>query len=270
MSICIPVHNGGRFIGQTIASVLAQTLEDFEVRVIDNASTDDTVDVVSGFSDPRVKLTRNDENIGAVGNWNRALSLAEGDLFKLVCADDTLAPECLAEQVRALRAHDDVVLVAGQRDVVDEDGRVLLRARGLADLDGVVDGRRAVRATVRAGTNIFGEPACTLMRTALLDRCGPFSGARPYMIDLDYWCRMLRLGSLYADRRAVATFRVVGSSWSAQLAREQSRQAVDLLRELRRGDPASISAADLALGSTRAAALAAGRAASYRVLRWRR
>ncbi|MGH9037110.1 MAG: glycosyltransferase, partial [Acidimicrobiia bacterium] len=247
-------------------SVLSQSLQDLEVIVVDDNSRDDTVAVALSFGDPRVRVSVNDRNLGVAGNWNRAVELARGRYIKVLCNDDVLSPDCLSQQVALLESNSQVALVAGQRDVIDEPGRVLFPARGLGRLDGVVDSRVAVRAAVRSGTNLFGEPVCVLFRRRLIPECGPFSGARPYMIDLDYWCRMLSLGSLYAQRRVVGAFRVVSTSLSVALLRRQSVEAVGLFQELHRHDPDVVRRRDLALGSARAVALATARGVTYRAL----
>jgi glycosyltransferase involved in cell wall biosynthesis len=267
VSVCVPAYRAARFIGRTIESVLAQTLDDFELVVVDDASPDGTAEIASGFSDARLRLERNPANLGVAGNWNRAVEMAEGRYVKVLCDDDVLYPECLASQVAIMEAHPDVALVAGSRDVIDESGRVLLSNRGLAGLVGRVDGGEAVRAAVKSGTNIFGEPVCVLLRRELIPVCGPFCGLRPYMIDLDYWCRMLRLGALYAQRRPVGAFRVVGTSLSVHLAGRQRREAVELFRQLQADNPSVVRPVDVAVGAARATSLALGRAASYRFLR---
>ncbi len=266
VSVCIPAYNAARFVGETISSVLAQTFDDFELVVVDDASRDRTAEVVASFDDPRVRLERNEAGLGVEGNWNRSVSLASGRYVKLLCHDDTLRPDCLATQVALLEAHPDVVMVAGRRDVVDEDGRVLISDRGLGRLAGVVAGREAVRATVRSGTNLFGEPVCVLMRGERLRDCGPFSGIRPYMIDLEYWCRMLELGPLYAQPATVGAFRVALTSLSFQLVRRQNREALGLFRNLRQRRPEWVGRQDLVQAAVRSAALAMGRAVAYRVV----
>src|SRR5204863_4119657 len=161
---------------------------------------------------------------GATANWNRVVELARGHFVKVLCGDDVLTPSCLAEQVGAFEHHPEVVLVAGRRDILAEDGRRLIAGRGLSRLRGVVPGPEAVRATVRSGTNTFGEPAAVLLRADVVPACGPFSSERPYVIDLDYWCRALRLGALFALDSTVAAFRVSLSSWSVELTRHQAEQ----------------------------------------------
>ena len=119
VSVCIPAYNAARFIGEAIGSVLAQTCRDFELVVVDDASADDTVDVVRRFSDPRLRLLRNARNLGLAGNWNRATSEARGRYVKLLCQDDLLRPDCLADQVAVLDhpGNGDVALVCARRDI---------------------------------------------------------------------------------------------------------------------------------------------------------
>ena len=101
VSVCIPTYNYGRFLGQAIESVLAQTWGDFELVVCDNASTDDTQDVVASFRDERIRSYRNDANIGLFGNFSRCLELARGELTEalalgseeLVCDVDEVRQE---------------------------------------------------------------------------------------------------------------------------------------------------------------------------------
>ncbi len=266
VSVCVPAFRAARFIGETIRSVLSQTLDDLELIVVDDASPDGTAQVASEFADARLRVERNRQNLGVAGNWNRSVEHARGRYVKVLGHDDTLAPTALAGQVEVMERAGDVALVAGRRDVVDSGHRVLLAARGLTGMRGIVPSEEAVRRTVRSGTNPFGEPVCVLMRRDLMGRCGEFSGARPYMIDLDYWCRLLRFGPLYAQPDVVGAFRVLDTSLSVALARDQSRQAIGLFRDLRNQWPGVISAGDLAVGSVRAVALATARSASYRAL----
>ena len=92
VSVCLPVYNGAPFVRQAVSSALAQTGVDLELLVIDNASTDSTVDIVRELHDPRLRLLRNETNIGAGRNWSRCLTEARGDLVKILCADDWLYP----------------------------------------------------------------------------------------------------------------------------------------------------------------------------------
>ena len=88
VSVCIPTYNYGRFLGRAIESVLGQAFGDFELLVVDNASTDGTDELVAGYDDPRLSYLRNERNLGLFGNFERCLELARSDLVKILCADD--------------------------------------------------------------------------------------------------------------------------------------------------------------------------------------
>lgn len=265
VSVCIPAYNAGAFLAETVSSVIDQTMDDLEVIVVDNASTDGGIELLDGLrSDPRLSVHVNERNLGAAANWNRAISMASGRYVKLLCADDALVPTCLEAQVRAFESSgEDVVLVAGKRNIVDASGRVILRGRGLSGMSGCIDGRDAIRRTVRSGTNPFGEPVCVLMRRQAVERCGEFSHDAAYMIDLEYWCRLAAMGAIFALPEVVGVFRVSESGWSNEIGRAQARQTIALLERLRARHPDLITARDLLEGRARARMMNVGRLAIY-------
>jgi glycosyltransferase involved in cell wall biosynthesis len=266
VSVVVPTYNSGPFVAATMDSILRQTFVDFELVVTDHASTDDTWDVVSDFtSDPRVRLLRTEAGGGAARNWNRATEEAQGELLKLVCADDLVYPTCLQEQVEALRAHPGATVAACRRDLVDARGDVLLSNRGLPGLEGEVPGPEAIRRTVRAGGNIFGEPACVLLRTSVVRDVGGWSATDPYLIDVDMYVRSLASGSLVALPQTLAAFRVSAEQWSVALVGEQARQTVSFNKRVAALNPGVLTTADVRLGRARAYASALQRRAAYLV-----
>lgn len=106
-SVCIPAYNMGRYIGDSIASVLAQSFTDFEVIVSDNASNDDTAETVAKFSDARLRYRRNETNVGMYENLNRVCAEAHGKYIKTHCADDTMAPQALQSIFDSISRHHD-------------------------------------------------------------------------------------------------------------------------------------------------------------------
>ncbi|MFN8595220.1 MAG: glycosyltransferase [Anaerolineae bacterium] len=105
VSVCIPTYNYAAYLSVAIQSVLTQTFTDWELIVVDNCSTDNTAEVVTSFLSERVRYVRNDTNLGMVGNWNRCLELAQGELIGLLHADDAYMPRLLEVAVVALSAH---------------------------------------------------------------------------------------------------------------------------------------------------------------------
>jgi hypothetical protein len=120
---------------------------------------------------------------------------------------------------------------------------------------------------VRAGTNIFGEPACVLLRTDLVRKVGGWSASHPYLIDEDMYVKVLSYGDLFAIPEALAAFRISGTQWSVGLARQQARQARAFHTDVRAAMPAAVSALDVRIGSARAAMISVMRRAAY--LAWR-
>ena len=271
VSVVVPAYNNARYLAATLDSILAQDYPDYELVVADHSSTDDTAGVLERYvSHPKVRvLSPTPRGGGALANWNRVSGHARGELLKLVCGDDLIAPSLLREQVEALDAHPGTVLVACSRDVIDAAGGILIRGRGLAALDGRVRGEEALRATVRAGTNIFGEPACVLFRRELLQREGGWDSTWPYLIDQATSARILLHGDMVALRRPLASFRVSAGQWSVRLAGQHARQSMEFHRWLRQAHSGLLSAGDVAIGNMRATALGLARRAAYVWLRRR-
>lgn len=268
VSVVVPVYNGMPYLDEAVQSVLRQTYTDLEVVVVDNASTDGTGEALAAVhNDDRVRVVRNPETVPAAENWNRALEAANGEWVKLLCADDVLAPSCVAEQLAAARAEPTAVLVASQRRIITGSGAVARQRHGLGRLEGVVDGAAAVRACVRAGTNLLGEPAAVLLRRDVLERTGGFDARYAYMIDLELWCRVLEHGPAVALRTPLADFRVHGASWSTDLSSQQAVQAHLLFQRLTDKWP-QVTGKDLLAGRARAALMARARRVAY--ARWAR
>jgi glycosyltransferase involved in cell wall biosynthesis len=261
VSVCIPTYQGAAFVERTLASVRAQTMTDLEMVIGDDGSTDGTLERVRGVQDGRIRVLPGRGPGGAAANFNRVVEAARGRYVKLLCQDDVLAPRCLERQVDALASSPaSVVLAAGRRDIVDERDRVLVAARGWRGAAGVVVGADVVRACVRSGTNLVGEPSAVLWRREALERAGGFDPDRRYMVDLDLWCRLLDGGrELVYLPETLCTFRVSAASWSARLASSQAREARELFRSLRDRYPDVVSGTDLALGVGRSFVLARAR-----------
>jgi glycosyltransferase involved in cell wall biosynthesis len=104
VSILIPVFNRKEYIAECIQSAIDQNFTDFEIVVVDNASTDGTWEICQQIAkvDQRVRIFRNESNIGPVRNWKRCVDEAKGSLSKILFSDDTLEPDCLIKMVPKL------------------------------------------------------------------------------------------------------------------------------------------------------------------------
>ncbi len=124
VSVGLPVFNGERYLTQAMDSLLAQTVPNLELIVADNASTDSTADICAEYAkhDPRVRVHRHRENIGAPGNWNFVARQARGTYFKWASTSDLCAPTFLERCVAVLEAEPDVVVCFPRTEFISGDG----------------------------------------------------------------------------------------------------------------------------------------------------
>lgn len=268
VSVVIPTYQNDDFVERTVDSVLAQTYTDFELVIADHSSTDRTWELLQRYAgDPRVTLLQTPTGGGAEHNWNRVTDAARGELVKLVCGDDLLYPEALARQVEALEsAGPRAVMAASSRDIVDARGATVVKNLGLRGLSGVVPGLVALRRSVLAGANVFGEPCCVLFRRSVLETIGGWHGNPGFMIDQATYCRALLEGDLVVAEGPLAAFRLSSTQWSVRLSRQQAASAAELHRQLSVMRPGLLSAADVRRGDLMAALRAAQRRLVYAYL----
>jgi glycosyltransferase involved in cell wall biosynthesis len=223
VSVCIPTYRGAAHISAAIESVLAQSLTDFELLIIDDNSPDDTAVRVASHSDPRIRFLKNPSNLGPQGNWNRCLSVSRGKYFKLLPQDDLLTPSCLEKQVAILEQDTEhrLALVFCARTIVNANGRVIMKRGYPGKLTGPIPAQSVINRCLRRGTNLLGEPGSVLIRKELADQIGEFDADCPYVIDLDYWFRLLLKGDAYYLPEPLASFRVSGGSWSIAIGSKQ-------------------------------------------------
>lgn len=117
VSICIPNYNYGMYIGETIQSILNQIYTDFELIIVDDASTDNSMDVINSFHDKRLKVHKNETNLGIAANWNKCLEYATGDYIAIFHSDDVYHREIIEYEVNILATED--VSIVGTRAVTD-------------------------------------------------------------------------------------------------------------------------------------------------------
>lgn len=120
----MPVYNGENYIVKCITSILAQTFEDFEFIICDNASSDRTEEICREFAarDERIKYFRNEKNLGAAANYNLCLEKASGEYFKWMAHDDWLSENYLEKCVMALDRDKSFVLAYGMpQEMLDDE-----------------------------------------------------------------------------------------------------------------------------------------------------
>lgn len=234
----------------TLQSVLRQEFKDFEVVIVDDASSDRTIAILENFDDPRIRLSKNERNLGMGENWNKVVSRARGKYVKLLCGDDLLHPHCLERQVSALEsaANSKAVLAICGREVINSRGNVVLR-RKLPFRSGLVAGKEMVQNSVRWGSNLIGEPAVGLFRREILAKNVTYDPSNPYLIDLGFWAELLRYGDAFVDRDCLASFRISENAVSATIGFGQAASYRTFLRAMRDDPFYRVTSLDRVLGS---------------------
>ncbi|MGZ5180629.1 MAG: glycosyltransferase family 2 protein [Ramlibacter sp.] len=186
-SIVVPLHNKGRYIGCTLASVLAQTLPDFEVIVVDDGSTDGGADVVAAIDDPRVRLVRQ-ANAGVSVARNLGIALARGEWIAFLDADDWQHPRYLASLVRAHRAHPAAGAVA-TRYLPFQDGDTVVPPGWIVPSEPAVELVTDLPTRWMQGPTLF--TSSIAVRRSVLQRMQPcFVPGESFGEDLDLWFRV--------------------------------------------------------------------------------
>jgi glycosyltransferase involved in cell wall biosynthesis len=141
ISVCMATYNGGRWIEQQLQSVLPQLDRDDEVVVVDDASSDSTVQKIKSLGDDRIRLFSNERNLGVDGTFERALSLARGSVLFLCDQDDIWLGGKVRRVMRVFEARPDVTLVMSNARIIDSAGRDVGRTyfgNGLRFVPGVL------------------------------------------------------------------------------------------------------------------------------------
>jgi glycosyltransferase involved in cell wall biosynthesis len=190
VSVVIPTYNRADFLPQAVRSVLSQTFSDYELLILDDASTDRTQELRSGFlEDSRVRYVKHPKNIGITANRNYGLAIARGEYIAMLDSDDVwLDGSKLKRQVDILDNHEDCALVGTYARIIDKNGA----AKGeIATHRNDTSIRRNFLVT-----NQFVQSS-VLIRKQVLEELGGYDTDFPLWEDYDLW---LRIGRKYLVR----------------------------------------------------------------------
>ena len=196
VTIVITSYNYGKHVGDAIASALAQSYRNVEVLVLDNASTDNSVEVVRSFTDERIRLVTRDENIGIQRNHNEGIKLAKGDFVVFLSADDMLLPT-LVEDVLAYRhTHPDIDIVYTSAIIMDPDKNFTMYF-DQPSFDGAESyyGRNEFASLLTRDSAMY-LPTILFPR-AIFEELGPMNETLEIVLDYEYGIRMASAGKRF-------------------------------------------------------------------------
>jgi glycosyltransferase involved in cell wall biosynthesis len=224
VSVGLATYNGARFLPDTLDSLLGQTFHEFELIISDNASDDDTQEICLDYADrdPRISYFRNDQNLGAPANFNRAFERSSSKYFMWASDHDLWDPKFMEEGVQALNSEPSAVLWYPQTVLIDRDHNALDLIDPRFDTRGESPAsrfHRFIRTDFRIHTPIYGLiVASALRRTHLIQRV--------YGPDMVCLAELTRLGAFVRTPHPLFYLRLRRQSMS--LAQHQRRVMRDL------------------------------------------
>ena len=227
LPVLMPAYNAARFMGPAIDSVLAQTVRELELLVIDDGSTDDTLSIARDYArrDARVRVVTQ-PNAGIAHTLNRGLEmLAPAEWVFLMHADDVMMPNRLERQAAFISANPDLAVASSLVYYVNAAGDTIGHGRSPFTKP------EAVRAAADRGEMIaFNHPACALKREAVLN-VGGYRQAFWPAEDCDLWARLVEAGHRVAVQdEYLLKYRIHGSSASISRARLMQQKTIWLER----------------------------------------
>ncbi|RDV16708.1 glycosyltransferase [Pontibacter diazotrophicus] len=123
LTVLMPVYNAQKYLAEAIDSILQQSFTDFEFLIIDDASTDGSVEIVKSYTDPRIRLVLNEINLGISATLNKGIALSASEFIARMDADDISYPDRLSKQIAYMQAHPECAMVSSLVRVISEDGQ---------------------------------------------------------------------------------------------------------------------------------------------------
>jgi glycosyltransferase involved in cell wall biosynthesis len=198
VDVVVPCYQYGHFLRDCVTSVLTQHISDLRVLIIDNASTDDSLEVARSLAaaDSRVEVIAHSRNLGHLASFNEGIDWASADYFMVLCADDLLAPECLSRGMSIMEQHPEVVLTHGAVTVIRPDEPIPTIAENLNEATWRIEpGNQLVERCCRMARGVIDGPTA-LVRTSAQKQVGHYRTGLPHTNDLEVWLRLACLGAI--------------------------------------------------------------------------
>jgi glycosyltransferase involved in cell wall biosynthesis len=208
VSVLMPVFNGEKYLAEAIESILNQTYSDFEFIIINDGSTDGTVEILERYrrQDHRIKVF-NQSNQGLVKSLNRGINLAQGDYVARMDQDDLSAPERLEVQTAVLRSHPEIGLVCSAARIIDHDGLpIRLHAPNFSP-EHFFFFLNYKNCIVHSSV---------LFRREIANLLGGYDESMLFIEDYEFWCRFSKVTRIYQLDQELVCWRQHASNISAR------------------------------------------------------
>ncbi len=204
ISVLLPVYNGEKYLREAIDSILNQTYRDFEFLIINDGSTDKSVEIIQKYNDSRIKLIHNKENMGLIYTLNKGLDLANGQYIARMDADDISLPNRLKLQVDFMENHSNVGMLSGNVISIDSNSKVISQKWW-------VDNNLPIEWLL-IWENPIAHPSVMLRCKTLLGNKLIYNENKRHAEDYDLWCNMALSTNIERLEDVVLMYRVLESS----------------------------------------------------------
>lgn len=214
ISIVTASYNYAQYIGETIQSVLNQTYSDWELVIVDDCSSDNSVEVIKSFKDDRIKLFVNEKNLGLKGTVKRGIELAQGDWVVFLESDDVIESDYLEKKVKIAQKYPDVVLIFNDCEFFGDEKKV-------CDFNVALKKTRELNSKRKYPANMFWEfyhsnkiftfSAVMAKRDALLKI--DYEPKLDCLLDWHLWIQMAHIGKIYYIDERLTKWRLHDGSY---------------------------------------------------------
>ncbi len=192
ISVCIPSYNHAKYIGSAIRSILDQSFQDFEIIISDDCSTDNSVDIIKGFNNPKIKLIENHQNNGCSINLNKCFELAKGEYFALLGSDDMMKEDRLLKQIFFLEENQQYSAVFTYAQTIDTKNKEI--EHGIMGMNNHHNYDRFEKLRkLFYGNNFLWAPTA-MIKKDVLTQVGLFNPCLLQTQDFELWVRILANG----------------------------------------------------------------------------
>ncbi|MFT4244729.1 MAG: glycosyltransferase [Candidatus Woesearchaeota archaeon] len=184
VSVVMPNYNGAVYLKEAVNSILNQSFEDFELIIVDDCSTDSSLEVLRSFDDPRIKVVENSKNLGVSGTLNHGLNYVKGEFIARMDSDDISSKLRFEKQVKKLEEGFDIV--GSDIEIIDSSSKII--------------GSRVYRDDI-SNVIVIESPLAhpsVMFRTSLIRQMGVYSLEFNSAEDYDLWLRFYSFGAKFA------------------------------------------------------------------------
>ncbi|MBT9315559.1 glycosyltransferase family 2 protein [Leptothoe spongobia] len=218
ISVIIPAYNSEKTIQESIDSVLTQTFSDFELIIVNDGSTDKTLELVEGIKDPRLRIL-SFENAGAAATRNRGIAKAKGDFIAFLDADDIWTTGKLADQLAAFKHEPSAGLVYSWSDYINFSGDFLCVGKRVITSESIEDTYAKLLVS-----NFLENGSTPLIRIDILKEVGCFDESLESSQDLDLYLKIAAKYRFVTVPKVQVKYRVTPGSITSKTAENEKKQ----------------------------------------------